>query len=296
MSAVPNADLPGVLEALLRAEADFGRRLLAAGPLPDRETWDQQQQAIREQEEKGVREQQKNTRRSYVGLVDDYEKFMPSGEVMVIARLLYMLDACGVADGEALRRLIAAHNERVAALAMDKDYIVRMGVSRGQLLEAVFPDGWVDHVAKNFDRHGRAALDAKSMGRLLVEFAGRHQISDAMRLLAEVGFFETAPPNEDRRDAAAKVYVSDGRLEAVYRDYLADVARGVGAALSARPEADARPPRRGRAAPPKGAGSGAGDVRVDASENSAVPAKQGHGPCRARPRRGFGVVEAGRDA
>ena len=42
----------------------------------------------------------------------------------------------------------------------------------------------------------------------------------------EIGFFEMVEGNFN-----ARVFVTTGRLEAVYRDYLTQVAQGVGAAL-----------------------------------------------------------------
>jgi hypothetical protein len=64
------------------------------------------------------------------------------------------------------------------------------------------------------------------MGRLLVEFANKTQVDEAMRLLTALGFFAKADGNYN-----SKIYLSTGKLEALYRGYLAQVARGVGEAL-----------------------------------------------------------------
>jgi len=215
MAAVPSADLPGVLEASLRAEAEFVRLLLDAAPLPAGSTKDPR----------------------HFELVTRYDRYMPSPEVTAVARFLYMLDAYGVAGAEALRRLVAAHNERMAALAEDPAYLTRMRVPKARLLEARFKDGAADHAVKNAVYHGRAALDATAMGRFLVEFANKHQVAEAMELLASLGFFEAVPGAYN-----ATVFLSTGRLEALYRDYLAHMARGMGAALGhaggSRPQSD----------------------------------------------------------
>jgi hypothetical protein len=204
MSVVPSTNLPDVLEALLRAEAELVRLLLDAAPLPEGSTKDPE----------------------YLELLGRYERYMPSDEVTAIARFLYMLDAYGTTDEQGLRRLIEAHNERMAALAADAAYLTRMRIPRARLLEARFTKDAANHAAMNFAYHRRVALDATGMGRLLVEFANRHQVAEAVNLLARLGFFDTVEGNYN-----AKVFLSTGRLEAVYRDYLAHVARGVGAAL-----------------------------------------------------------------
>jgi hypothetical protein len=204
MSISLSATLPDVLEALLRAEAEFVRLLLEAAPLPEGSTRDP----------------------DYLELVTRYERYMPSREVTAIARFLYMLDAYGVTDGEAMRRLVTAHNERMAELAADAAHLSRMRIPRDRLLEARFKKGAEDDAVSNFTDHGRVALNATHMGRLLVEFANKHQVAEAMELLASLGFFEVASGA-----FASNVFVTTGRLEAVYRDYLARVARGVGAAL-----------------------------------------------------------------
>jgi hypothetical protein len=205
MPISPDANLPDVLEALLRAEAEFVQRLLEAAPLPEGSTKDP----------------------DYLELLTRYERYMPSAEVTAIARFLYMLDAYGVTDEAGVRRLITAHNERMTALLADTAYLTRMRLPKERLIEARFKKGAINHTAINFAYHRRVALDATSVGRLLVEFANRHQVAEAMNLLAQLGFFEMIEGNFH-----AKVFLTTGRLEAVYRDYLAQVAQGVGAALA----------------------------------------------------------------
>ena len=204
VSSVPSTSLPDVMEALLQADAAFVRRLLDAAPLPA-----------------GSTKQDK-----YLELTDRYERYMPSSEVKAIARFLYMLGAYGVTGGDGLRRLIAAHNEHMAALAADADYLRRERIPRKRLLEAVFSGPAADNAVSNFNDHGGVALDATGMGRLLVEFANKHQVAEAMGLLAALGFFRTVLGAYN-----ASVFVSDGRLEAVYAAYLAHVAEGMDAAL-----------------------------------------------------------------
>ena len=90
MSIPPCGDLPGVLEALMRAEAELVRRLLEAAPLPEGSPRDAR----------------------HFELMARYDRYMPSREVTEIARFLYMLDAFGVADGAAFRRLVLAGSVR----------------------------------------------------------------------------------------------------------------------------------------------------------------------------------------
>ena len=204
MSISPDADLPGVLEALMRAEAELVRRLLEAAPLPEGSAKDAR----------------------HFELMARYDRYMPSREVTEIARFLYMLDAFGVTDGAAFRRLVLAHTARMAALAADTAHLARLRRPKPRLLEARFTDGAATHAVLNFGCHRRPALDATGMGWLLVEFANKHQVAEAMELLAALGFFDTVPSTHN-----AKVFVSTGRLEAIYRDHLAQLARGVGGAL-----------------------------------------------------------------
>lgn len=204
MSDPPSDTLPNVLEALLGAEAELVRLLLEAAPLPPGSTKDPR----------------------HFELMARYDRYLPSAEATAIARLFYMLDAYGVTDEAALRRLLEAHNERVAALAADAAYLARMRMPRSRLLEARFTAGAAEHAAVNFAYHRRVALDATAVGRLLVEFANKTQLAEAMELLASLGLFETAPGAYN-----AKVFLSTGKLEAVYRGHLAHLAQGVAVAL-----------------------------------------------------------------
>src|SRR3954464_15709630 len=115
---------------------------------------------------------------------------MPSTEVTAIARFWYMLDAYGLTGEEALRRLIEAHNQHMENLAADRAYLTRNRIRRQKLLEARFPKAATNQTAMNFTYHRRVALDATALGRLLVEFANKHPIREAMELLAWLGFFE----------------------------------------------------------------------------------------------------------
>jgi hypothetical protein len=205
----PNADvadaaLPDVLETLLQAEADFARLLREAAPLPEGSTKDSE----------------------YLELVTRYDRYVPSAEVTAIARLLYTLDAYGATDAKAIDQLIALHNERIAELASDTAYLHRMRIPKSRLLEAQFSGHARHNAVSNFKVQGRVAIDATTMGRLLVEFANKNQVDEAMRLLAALGFFAKADGNYN-----SKIYLSTGKLEALYRGYLAQVARGVGEAL-----------------------------------------------------------------
>jgi hypothetical protein len=129
-------------------------------------------------------------------------------------------------DEEAIDQLIALHNERMAELASDAAYLLRMRIQKPRLLEAQFSGPARRNAVSNVKDHGRVAIDATSMGRLLVEFANKNQVNEAMRLLAALGFFAKADG-----DYYSKIYLSTGKLEALYRGYLTQVARGVGEAL-----------------------------------------------------------------
>lgn len=201
---VADAVLPDVLEALLQAEADFARLLREAAPLPEGSTKDSE----------------------YFELMTRYDRYVPSDEVTAIARLLYMLEAYGVTDEKAMDQLIALHNERMAELAGDMAYLTRMRIPKLRLLQAQFSGPARRNAVSNFTIHGRVAIDATTVGRLLVEFANKNQVEEAMRLLATLGFFAKADANYN-----SKVYLSTGKLEALYRGYLAQVARDVGEAL-----------------------------------------------------------------
>ena len=135
---VADAVLPDVLETLLQAEADFARLLREAAPLPEGSMKDFE----------------------YLELVTRYDRYVPSTEVTAIARLLYMLDAYGVTDEKASDELIALHNERMAELASDTAYLLRMRIQKSRLLEAQFSGPARLNVVSNFKVHGRVAIDA----------------------------------------------------------------------------------------------------------------------------------------
>jgi hypothetical protein len=67
--------------------------------------------------------------------------------------------------------------------------------------------------------------DTVRLGRLLVEVAPRTIIAEAIALLVKLGFFQKAPGPGGA--FGANVYVSDGRLEAIYRRYLTSVKQGM---------------------------------------------------------------------
>jgi hypothetical protein len=197
---------PRVLEAVLQAEAVFARLLLDAAPMPDGDT--------------------KNTR--HLERQARYDRYMPSHEVRAIASFLYMLRAYGVTNGEALRRLIEAHNTRIDELATDTNYLYRMRISRPRLVEAKFSENEADHAIGNFNRGRGIAMDATTMGRLLVEFANKHQVAEAMELLTWLGFF-----NQVKGAYNANVRFTTGRLEDIYEAYLTHLAQDVSAAVEA---------------------------------------------------------------
>jgi hypothetical protein len=216
---MPDDCTPGVLEAVLQAEAEFQRLLLDAAPMPEGSSKDFR----------------------YMELKDLHERYMPSAELMAIARLLYMLDAYGVTDGETLDRLIALHNARMTELADDAAYLHRMRVPRKRLLDAMFSGPAKRNAVRDFQEHGRIALNATNMGRLLVEFANKAQVTEAMELLTSLGLLEKA---KDKGDYNSEVRVSTGRLEAIYRAYLTHLAHGVSAAVAAtQPGHDLRQPK-----------------------------------------------------
>src|SRR4051812_50092821 len=90
MSISPDANLPKVHEALLRAEAELVRLLLEAAPLPEGSTKDPE----------------------YLELVTRYERYMPSKEVRAILDFFYMLTAYGVTGGGGGRPLFLAPQQR----------------------------------------------------------------------------------------------------------------------------------------------------------------------------------------
>jgi len=147
-----------------------------------------------------------------------YRRYMPSTAVIEIMGFLCMLDAAGVTTGERLRQLIESHNRRIAQLKRVPDLSKRK-LTLDRLDSGMFSDGARDDAVSNFNDHGRVAFNIRTICRLLVEVASRAIITEAMGLLVKLGFFQKVPGGA----FGANVYVSDGRLEAIYRSYLTSV-------------------------------------------------------------------------
>lgn len=205
--------LPSVLEALLFAEAEFERALLEAAPLPDGDP----------------------KSRDYLELVDQYHRYIPSAELRWIAMLLFQLRAYGVTDADAMRRFLALHNEHVQALAADPEYCRRKRIPAQRLLEAVFSRGATENACINLEVYGRGriAFDASTMKRLMVEFVGKDHVDRILLLAERVGLLASVRGNYN-----AHVFIDTGALEKVYRQYLANVDRGVTAAGAVPAEAE----------------------------------------------------------
>ncbi|SFL16072.1 hypothetical protein SAMN02745775_1308 [Falsiroseomonas stagni DSM 19981] len=178
-----------VLEALLKAEASLTAELeaqLPARPATDRRA---------------------------------YESFIPSPEVIAIARLFFMLEEAGVSDEGTFRSFAQLHNDRINNLLEDPDYLKRWGLRADRIARAYAEPGPLDQDALNFVRHGAMALSGSAIARFLVEFCGKSEVFDALALLAELGAFEKLPGAHN-----ATLYRTTGRLERAYRNYLLTVA------------------------------------------------------------------------
>ncbi len=158
-----------------------------------------------------------------------YERFMPSPEVIAIARLFFMLDEAGVRDEASFRNFAALHNERINALLEDVEYLKRWGLRADRIARAYAEPGPVDQDALNFARHGALALSGSAIARFLVEFCGKSEVFDALALLAELGGFDKLPAAHN-----ATLYRTTGRLEQAYRSYLEAVATRLAPQSSAK--------------------------------------------------------------
>jgi hypothetical protein len=149
----------------------------------------------------------------------DYERFIPSPEVIAIARLFFMLEEAGVTEEAPFRAFAQLHNERINALLSDPEYLKRWGLRADRIAKAYAEPGPVDQDALNIARHGALALSGSAIARFLVEFCGKSELFDALALLADLGAFDRLPGAHN-----ATLYRTTGRLEAAYRSYLQEVA------------------------------------------------------------------------
>lgn len=150
----------------------------------------------------------------------DYERFIPSPEVIAIARLFFMLQEAGVTEEEAFRRFAQLHNDRINALLDDPEYLKRWGLRADRIARAYAEPGPVDQDALNIIRHGALALSGSAIARFLVEFHGKSELFDALTLLADLGAFDRLPGAHN-----ATLYRTTGRLERAFRAYLEEAAR-----------------------------------------------------------------------
>jgi hypothetical protein len=154
-----------------------------------------------------------------------YERFIPSPEVIAIARLFFMLAEGGVTSEAALRSFADLHNERINALLDDPEYLKRWGLRADRIARAYAEPGPVDQDAWNFARHGALALSGSAIARFLVEFCGKSEVFDALALLADLGAFDRLPGAHN-----ATLFRTTGRLETAVRAYLDEVAARLGPA------------------------------------------------------------------
>lgn len=153
----------------------------------------------------------------------DYERFIPSPEVIAIARLFFMLAEAGVTEEVPFRTFADLHNQRINALLADPEYLKRWGLRADRIARAYAEPGPVDQDALNFARHGALALSGSAIGRFLVEFCGKSEVFDALSLLADLGAFDRLPGAHN-----ATLFRTTGRLEHAFRAYLDEVAMRLG--------------------------------------------------------------------
>ncbi len=154
----------------------------------------------------------------------DYERFIPSAEVIAIARLFFMLAEGGVTHEAAFRAFAGLHNERINALLEDPDYLKRWGLRADRIARAYAEPGPADLDAINFARHGALALSGSAIARFLVEFCGKSEVFDALALLADLGAFDRLPGPHN-----ATLFRTTGRLERAFHSYLEEAAARLGA-------------------------------------------------------------------
>ncbi len=149
----------------------------------------------------------------------DYERFIPSPEVIAIARLFFMLDEAGVTEEAPFRAFAHLHNQRINALLDNPEYLKRWGLRADRIARAYAEPGPVDQDALNIARHGALALSGSAMARFLVEFCGKSELFDALALLADLGAFDRLPGAHN-----ATLFRTTGKLERAFRAYLEEVA------------------------------------------------------------------------
>jgi hypothetical protein len=194
-----------VLEGLLRAETEFANNLRTQAPLPPPPG-----------NPKG---------REYQKLIARYDRYIPSDVVRHIAMLLYELQAFGATDPEIMGRVIEAHNDRMKLVLNDPEYPKRTGITRERLQAAVFTPTAVRNARTNMflDGQGKAvAFDQSCIQRLLVEFASRDMVIDAVELLVDLGCFMSKKGSSN-----ATIYVSTGKLETIFAGFLASLERNI---------------------------------------------------------------------
>lgn len=161
----------------------------------------------------------------------DYERLIPSPEVIAIARLFFMLEEAGVTEESAFRHFAELHNARINELLQEPTYLKRWGLRADRIARAYAEPGPVDQDAWNLTRHGALALSGSAIARFLVEFCGKSELFDALSLLAELGAFDKLPGAHN-----ATLYRTTGRLEAAFRVYLTEIASRLSSSVQEVPE------------------------------------------------------------
>lgn len=199
-----NADLTGVLRAVVKADLAFETKLLT---LPPPLISDFRNEA----------EFHKHMKK--------HDQCMPGDVVRHIAMIFFMLKARDVGSPDRMAKFIDDHNDYV------QDKIDRLGKTPREQLEAeelskaLFGAQVRRHVIDNcryFGNEGNIALDASSLGRLCFEFYGRTGLEDAMKVLARLGCFR-----QEKALLNMTVYVSRGVLEKMFAEYLSDLHSGI---------------------------------------------------------------------
>lgn len=152
-------------------------------------------------------------------LLDEY---LTGEETRQIARIVFQLKTAQIDDVTKMKALIERHNVALSEDLADADYSKRSGLTKQRLSGAL-----MDTPAKQelmliaVERHGAGALHKTGFCKLLTRLFNHNRVGFALDALATAGFMA-----RHMGASNSEFYVSDGRLEEIYKSYLTRIAEG----------------------------------------------------------------------
>ncbi|MEM6490137.1 MAG: hypothetical protein AAF677_18030 [Pseudomonadota bacterium] len=154
-------------------------------------------------------------RRDGEDLAREYVALLRNDGTAQIAEFFYLIREVGLNDGERFALYVENHNRSIAEYAADPAKRAKLGLSPQRLEAATFSEQQINFI-REMSPPGRLLLDQSALGRLLVETMAPESCRKLVVALADAGLLR-------RSKVGAVVVWSDGTLEGLYQEHLAQI-------------------------------------------------------------------------